>query len=288
MWQLLIAFYFVFGATSYMLRRELAQKLPGDNRVINAIFFLFFLFPAGIVLSLFFPHDLSVGWLNFFFLVVGSIIWPLFYIAAFNANKKVDAGIFAIINNVSPVATLAIALPFLNESVNTPQVLGIVLLIFSGIVAASSQLRGHARASTNGILLCVVSAVVLGIAVAYERWMLGRVDFGAYLIYGWGSQIAWSVFLAREGLRQMPALLGRTSELRGTIITWGTSSVLRSITFILALKLSGSASLVSGASDFMSVAVVIAAYFYLKEREHVLYKSLAAIVGVVGLLFIAG
>ena len=159
--------------------------------------------------------------------------------------------------------------------------------MLSGILAASSQLRGSAKSSRNGILLCVLSAAVLGIAVAYERWMLGRVDFGAYLIFGWGAQIAWSLFLARKDLRQMPVLL-RASEMRNSIVAWGTSSTLRSISFILALKLSGSASLISAASDFMSVAVVIAAYFYLREREHLLAKSMAAIVGVGGLLLITG
>lgn len=61
MWQLLIIFYFVFGAASYLLRRILAQKLGHRNRLINSVFFLFFLLPAAIILSFFFPHNLDVG-----------------------------------------------------------------------------------------------------------------------------------------------------------------------------------------------------------------------------------
>ena len=286
MWAALIILYFIFGAASYVLRRELAQKLPEHNRVINVIFFVIFLLPTGIILSFFFPHDLNVGTMNLAFLLGGSIIWPIFYIIAFNANKEVDAGIFAIIGNVSPIFTVGIALLFLHESLSVHQSLGIGLLILSGTLAATSQLHMSRSASINGILLCLLAASVSGVAIAYERFMLTRVDFGAYLIYGWGAQIAWSVILAHRELKNLPTILS-AKDTRQTLLAWGASSTLRSVAFIIALNIS-SASLVSGASDFMSVAVVIAAYFYLKEREHLLYKSIAAAIGIAGLLLIAG
>ncbi len=188
MWQLLILFYFIFGTVSYLLRRVLAQKLGEHNRLIVAVFFLFFLLPATLVLFWFFPHNLNVGWLNLFFLLGGSLIWPLSTIIAFEGNRQVDVGIFTIINNVSPIFTLMIALPFLHENLGAPQFLGIGLLIVSGVLAAASQFNKSSLVSANGMLICLLSAIVLGIATAYERFMLSRVDFGAYLIYGWGAQ----------------------------------------------------------------------------------------------------
>lgn len=286
MWQLSLTFYFILGATSYVLRRVLAQKLGEHNRLINAIFFVFFLLPATIFLSFFFPHNLNVGTLNLFFLFGGSIIWPLFNIVAFRANKEVDVSIFTIINNLSPIFTLVIALPLLHETLKMQQFFGVGLLIVSGVLAASTQLRKHNRASVNGISLCILSAAVLGIAVAYERFMLNRIDFGAYLIFGWGSQIIWSILLAGKELKKLPKLFNKQAETRNVLIIWGATSALKSVGFILALMLSGSASLISAASDFMSVAVVIAAYFFLKERQHMSHKWIAATLGIAGLLFI--
>lgn len=187
MWQLLIILYFIFGAASYLLRKVLAQELGEHNRLINAIYFLFFLLPTTIILSFFFPHNLNVGLLNFLLLIGGSIIWPILAIISFHANKKVDVGIFTIISNLSPIFTLAIALPFLHENLKPMQFIGIGLLILSGVLAASSQLRKREHASTEGVLVCLLSAAVFGIAVVYERFMLNRVEFGTYLIYGWGS-----------------------------------------------------------------------------------------------------
>jgi drug/metabolite transporter (DMT)-like permease len=285
MWQLLIGFYFIFSTVNYLLRRVLAKKLGDHNRLINAIFFLCFLLPETIILSFFFPHNLAVGLLNLILLLGGSIIWPLLGISSFHANKEVDVGIFAVISNLSPIFTLAIALPFLNERITMQQFLGINLLILSGVLAASSHLRKHNRISTEGILMCLLSAVILGVAIAYERFMLNRVDFGTYLIYGWGAQIIWSAILAGKELKKMPLLFSKNLETKKTLITWGTTKALASVCFISALKLSN-ASIISAASDFLSVAVVIAAYFYLKEQEHMAYKLAATIVGIVGLLLI--
>lgn len=286
MWQLLIIFYFIFGATNYLLRRVLAQKLGEHNRLINALFFIFFLLPTGLILSFFFPHDLNVGTINLLLLLGGSIIWPMMNIVAFSANKKVDVGIFAIINNLSPLFTLAIALPLLNENLNILQFFGVGLLILSGVLAASSQLHKHNRSNINGILLCLLSALILGIAVTYERFMLSRIDFGTYLIFGWGSQILWAAILAGRELKNLPKLFTIDTKTTQMLLVWGTTNALKSVAFILALMMS-SASLISGASDFMSVAVVIAAYFFLNERQHMKEKLLAVIVGIIGLLLIA-
>lgn len=286
MWQLLIVFYFIFGATSYLLRRILAQKLEHHNRLINSVFFLFFLLPAAIVLSFFFPHNLNVGPFNLLLLFGGSIIWPILGIVSFRANKEVDVGVFAIIGNLSPIFTLIIALTLLHENIKISQFFGIGLLIFSGLIATSSQLHRHNRLSIKNILICLLSAVVLGVAVAYERFMLNRIDFGAYLIYGWGSQIIWSAILAGKQLKKLPELFNKAAEKRGALIVWGLVSVLKSVAFILALKISGSASIISAASNFISIAVVIAAYFFLKERQHMIHKWLAAAIGIVGLLLV--
>src|SRR6478609_3917549 len=100
MWQILIGFYFIFATTTYLQRRILAQKFPDYSRLINLVFFVFYIFPAGIILSFFFPHNLSIGLVNFAILLGGSFIWPLLNIVAFKANKDVDVGIFTIINNL--------------------------------------------------------------------------------------------------------------------------------------------------------------------------------------------
>lgn len=67
---------------------------------------------------------------------------------------------------------------------------------------------------------------------------------------------------------------------------YGGSNALKSTCFILALLYSGSAALVSAATNFMAVVVIIAAYFVLKEKDNILHKGIASVIGIVGLLMV--
>lgn len=286
MWQLLVIFYFIFGVTNYILRRVLAQKLGEHIRVLNAIFFIVFLLPATIIMSFFFPPDFNISLLNLFLLIAGSIIWPVLGLTSFYANKDVDVGIFTIISNLSPLFTLAVALPFLHDSINGSQAIGIGLLVLSGIIATSSQLKKHSRTSLNGLLFSLLSAVLMGFAIGYESFMLRRVGLGTYLLFGWGAQIVWAAILAGKELKKLPDLF-RQKGTGKTLTIWGGTKVLGSVTFISALNISGNAAIISAATNFLSVAIVIAAYFYLKERQHIFQKVLGVGIGVAGLLLIA-
>lgn len=284
MWQLSLFFYFVLGVVGNLMRRVLAQKFSHYNRLISGVFYLFFLLPAAIVMGLTHPHDLHIGGANVAYLLTGSLIWPLYNLSAFRANKDVDVAIFSIISNLSPLATLAIAIPFLGEHLNTRQYAGILVLILSAMIAVQPKLRGHHRANVNGILWCLLTTTILGVAIAYERFMLNRIDFGSYIIIGWSSQIAWMVALTGKEWRYLPDMVRQAGF--KTILAYGSSGALRSCAFILALLWSGSASLISGATDFLTVLLVVAAYFVIHERDHILQKAVASIVGVAGLLML--
>jgi bacterial/archaeal transporter family protein len=287
MLQLLIVLYFFFATTNVLLRRVLARDLGEHNYLINAVFFLFFLFPLSIVLGFFFPHNLNIGLANVLLIIFGNLIWPIAYICAFRANKEVDAGIYVIITNLSPLFTLAIALTFLQEDLTRLQFVGIGLLISSGVLAASTQRKKQNRVSTQGLLICIFCAALFGSGVAYEGFMLQRVDLGTYILLGWASQTVWALILAGKHLRKLPQLFYKGAKKRRSLIVWGATNALKAATFIVALKISGSASIMSASSNFIAVAVVISAYFFLHERQHMLEKWLAAGIGIAGLFLIA-
>jgi uncharacterized membrane protein len=93
------------------------------------------------------------------------------------------------------------------------------------------------------------------------------------------------MFLHRA--KKLPSLFHKSKKTTQILLVWGTANVLKSVMFILALKTSGSASVISAATDFLSVVVVIAAYLFLNERQHMLHKWLGAVIGIGGLLLIA-
>ncbi|HEY4487499.1 MAG TPA: hypothetical protein VI483_01905, partial [Candidatus Paceibacterota bacterium] len=250
MWLIFLFLFFILGATNSLMRRVLAQKFAEHNMLLNGMFYVFFLLPAGLGLMLLFPPTLYIGSIDALWLIGGSIIWPLFNIAAFRANKTVDAGIYTIVANLSPLFTLAVAVPLMGENVSLPQYAGIGLLMISGVIAVAPGIKNN-KLVISGLLFALVSTALLGLGVAYEQFMLNRLDLGTYLLYGWGSQILWMVLLAAPKWKYVPTVVKKIG-LR-TLLVWGSANALKSCCFILTLFFLGSASIMSGATNFISI-----------------------------------
>lgn len=280
-----LSLFFTFSVFSYLLRRNLAKDFTRYNRLIHAIFFVLFLLPTGLIASRFFPNNLDVGWENLLWLGLGSLVWPVANIVAFRANHKLDAGTFSILNNLAPISTLLIALTILGETPSSKQILGAILLILSGIVIAVPLVQYRLIIGSREILIGVLSAVIIGVGYSYERFMLTRIDFGAYLVLGWGSQVLWAAILAAKEYKYLPKLWSNV-KLRSPILAYGLTNALRGMCFVTALSLA-SASVVGPAANFLSVIIVIAGYFILGEKDHLLNKLLAVAIGISGLLLIS-
>ncbi len=285
MWLIFLALYFVFGTASYLIRRTLAHKFDQYNALLNATYFVFFIIPTAIIWGLMVPHNFDIGAANFIYLIVGGLIWPLFAVLAFRANKDVDVGIFVVILNTSPIFTLLIAIPFLNESLSSQQYIGVTFLIAAGVLAGLSQLRSSAKLSKTGIIYSILTAAALGTGIAFERFMLNRIDFGTYLIVGWGMTGVWMAIFA---YRQWPKLGGMLRQIGSkSVVAYGLLNTLKSIFFILGILISGSAALFSPAASFLAVVVVITAYFVLRERQHMPQKITSAGIGILGLILLS-
>jgi drug/metabolite transporter (DMT)-like permease len=283
-WQLLLTAYLILGTAGYLIRRRLAQTLTKHNRLVNGFFFIAVLYPLGLIVAAFSSPNLSIGWQNIVFLLAGSGIFPLINLLAYRANRDVDAGLYTILNNLTPIITIVAASLLLQEKLNDQQLLGAVVIITSAFVATLPKLQKRSASSSAGMLFALASVSLLGIAIVYERWMLTRIDFGAYLVFGWGAQTLWMLILAWPEKKNIRILRVKKNFL--PILGYGVTNALKGLCFVAALKLSGNASVVGAFASFMAVMVVLSAYFILKEREGLLFKVGAALIGTIGLIIL--
>lgn len=228
--------------------------------------------------------NLAIGWQNLVFLLLGSALFPLINLLAFRANRDVDAGLFTILNNITPIITIVIASLLLNETLNDQQLLGAVLIIASTFLATLPALHRNAGGTSTGIVLAIASVSLLGLAIVFERWMLTRIDLGAYLVFGWGAQALWMGIIAWPVRKEVNILLNKKHFL--PVAAYGFFSACKGLCFVSALKVGGNASVVSASASFVAVMVVIAAYVVLKERRWLWFKISAAIIGTAGLLIL--
>lgn len=270
------------GTVAFLLRRRLAVTLEQYNRLINGFFFLIVLYPLGLIVASYTKPNLDIGWQNSLLLLIGSGGLPIYSLLAFRANKNIDAGFYSILSGLTPIITIALASMLLNETLNPKQRFGAFIVILSTLLVALPRLNHRSRLNSSGLMLGLISVSLLGIAIVFERWMLTRIDFGAYLVFGWGAQTLWMTIIAwpeRKNLKILQKKANFTS-----ILWYGIANAFKGLCFVGALKLSGNASLIGASASFLSVLVILSAYFFLQEKEWLWLKIVSAVTGVVGLM----
>lgn len=283
-WQALLIIYLLLNTATYLLQRKLGQKLESHRRLVAGFFFLIIHYPTGLFVAFFLAPDLAIGWLNILFLLIGSWVFPLINVLSLKASKDVGAGRFTILSNVRPIVTVAAATLLLNESLNNHQLLGAIIIVTSAFLVTLPNIRQRSKTKSSGLLIALLVFVLAGLATVYERWMLTRIDLGAYFVFGWGAQTLWMALIAWPERKHLKVLKDKTNFF--PILGYAVASSVKGVCFIAALHLSGNASLFGVFSSFTAIMVVPAAYFILKERQWIWLKILAALIGTVGLVIL--
>jgi drug/metabolite transporter (DMT)-like permease len=281
-WQLLIAIYLVLSTATYILQKKLGTSLPNHKRLVSSFFFLAIHYPMGLLVAAFSSPHLAIGWLNVFFLFVGSWVFPIINIVTLRANKDIDAGLFAVLSNLTPIVTIIAASILLKEDLNHTQLVGATIILVSAFLVTLPGLRLRTRNTASGLTFAVIAISLSGLATVYERWMLTRVDFGAYLVLGWGAQTLWMAVVTWPQRKNLKVL--KNKRYFPALLSYALAASVKGIVFIGALRLTTNVSLLSAITSFLAVMVVIAAYFALKERRWLWYKVGAAIMGAIGLV----
>lgn len=283
-WQVLLAVYLVLNTATYILQRKLGQTLAKHRRLVAGFFFLVVHYPMGLLVAFSLSPHLAIGWANAVLLLVGSWVFPLINILALRASKDVDAGHFTILSNVTPIVTIVAATVLLNEQLNHQQLVGAAVIIASAFIVTLPYLRAHKRSKTSGVTIALIVFLLAGLATVYERWMLTRIDLGAYLVFGWGAQTLWMALTAWPERNSFKILKNKKYFM--PIMGYALASSIKGVCFIAALQLSGNASLFSAFASFTAIMVVPAAYILLKEKQWLWLKILAAATGTVGLIIL--
>lgn len=283
-WQFLLIGYLILGTASYLWRRQLAKTFARANRLVNAFFFVFVLYPIGLTVAAFTHPDLSIGWASFWMLVAGGALFPLVNLLTYRASQDMDAGLFTVISDLIPVVSVASGWLLLNEGLSGRQLIGAGIILAAALLVTIPQFKAHIRSNRTALLCAFAAVILLGLGFVFERYMLTRMDFGAYIVFGWGLQMVWGVIFALPERKSYKIL--KDPKIRSHLLGYSLSSTFRGLCIVGALYLSGNVSVVMASASFLTVLVVVAAYFILREKDWLLLKLGAAALGVTGLVLI--
>jgi len=274
-------FYFVAATASPLQRRHLATTRETDAGQIDFAFRVMFVCTVlSLILALFqrpqLHDDLGrVAWLALACGLFGAVALATGYIA----QRRVEAGTFALVGNIYTPVTIVLASVFLNERLTPLQVVGTLLLLIS-VVMVSRKHRLTRWRFDKYFVLVVISGLALGAVLTAERSLIKDNGLTAGTWISWSAQ---SLFLAAA------ALVSRQKsqhDLRDTAVT-SSLRFLQQLSWVVLVTVVANLSLVSAVTTFKIVLVFVAAAVWLHEREDLRRKIIGSLIAVVGLLLMA-
>jgi len=285
-WQLSISLFFLFSVMQSLWQRVYLKTSTLPESIPPAFAYLFGVMPLAIIVGLATRH-IHVDWgMTTVLLLIGEGIFiGLFNWLSYKAIKRMHISQFQVIFQLYGVTAVVFGWLLLGERLSPAQLVGSALLITGALLAATShkQQKSIHGLRNDAVFLAAMAAVSLGIGLVIEKAALGRMDMGAYFIFGFGTQTIALLVIAAHDLPKLRREHITWPQFRGPL-AFGILSCLIGFTYIYALRKVDNVSLVTMVSTFQLPLTVLAAFIILKERDNLTRLALACTIGFVGLL----
>ncbi|HEX5798083.1 MAG TPA: EamA family transporter [Candidatus Saccharimonadales bacterium] len=281
-WQIAIILHLIFTAMFALVQRNISRQFQSHARVATAFFY-----PIVSLMGITYGalnYDISFNFsiYTWLFLAANGFIFASTFISAFKSNSHIDAAQFAILQSTRAIFTVIIAAIILGERMNELQLLGILVLTISAGLVAVRRTTAKTFTVSKWSWLAIFSAFALALATTNEKYFLGEMNVGTYMVIGWGFQTMAVMLLATgrwhtlkdfgpNGIKQLVYL----GILRG----------FQGITFVLALS-QVDVSLIAGIMSYQTVLIFIGGIIFLHEREHLYRRFAGSMLATVGLLLL--
>lgn len=262
--------------------RPLAVKLTRAQFQVTAVFFtgLYLLsLPVAFLVSDVYLSDLAEWWP---LLVFASVAFGLQNVGLFWALRYMDAAISSLLGMLGTVAVVVMATLILDEGLTLQQLAGAAVIVASITYVLSAKVNaGERRHWTLGLIISIVTAALLGIGATGEKYLLGHMELGSYLVFGWGMQ--WLLILGTSLVyqpRQFKTVLqpGNAKLLAAAT----TARTLGALGFVANLLILNNLSKVAVLSGLKVIFVGILGVFILHERQFVRRKIVGAVAAAIG------
>lgn len=196
-----------------------------------------------------------------------------------------------VLGMLTNVVVVVLGWTLLGEVLTTAQFVGGGVLLVAALIAIWAPTKTkvgnfeHISITTVSIALC--AAILLAIGLVTEKALLAHTEIGGIFLVSWTAQALGMVLLAHKDIvKYGTKLLLSKKDLRlATII--GVCNGLQGVLYIYAIFHADNISLITLIGTVSLPLTVLAAYIFLREREHHLLMWLSVAISTVGLILMA-
>lgn len=271
--------YFAAATLSPLQRRWIALKREPEG--LGQIDFAFrvsiVVAMFSLMIPMFVPLELHGSYAKLAILAcITGVTGAGYAIASFTAQRYVEAGVTALIGNISAPVTIILATIFLGESLDLPQIIGAGLLIV-GVVIVSKKHYAKRFSFDGPFMLMLFGSLCMGIALTSERALQIQTGLSAATILSWWSQAAClgaAALVAGRKSSYTPRDVAITGILRASVgVSWVT------VLFLVA-----NLSIVASITTFKVITIFAISALLLGEHDDMHRKVVGSIIATAGLL----
>lgn len=269
-----------FFAIFYILSRTFLKEKNSDPIIYAIVFNLVcavliatVALKNGFLLPDFHRYALNLGLM--------TILYTGSQILVFKASKVIEASEFIIFSSTRALWTILVALLFLGEPFNLSKIVGTILILFS-VVFVSLKKKGIKL--QKGHWYAFGAAFCIGVGLANDAYILRTSDAFTYGALAFILPGILTMLVSPSSTMKLKNYLN--IKLISKILLLSVFYCIGFISIYIAYQKGGAASQIAPIGQSVVVLTVLLAALFLKERDNLLKKIIAAIIVSIGVLLL--
>lgn len=279
-WLLIVFINVVAISVAYLFQR-LAMKKEDSDPLLSTIIFQFLLgfvtIPFAVAKGFTWPNWAEL-WPYFLF---STIMYALGSVMFFKSIKLIEASEMTILSGAGAIVTVLCAYIFLSERLVTIQYFGALLVVLSILLI---QYRKQKFVFSRGAILALFATSLFAFGTISDMMIIKTYDAIAYAgLMSFFPGLMLCLMYPRK-IKELPRAIKTINK---NLLAYALIYSIGVITFYMALAKGALLSQVSVISKTNIVLTVILAAIFIKERDHLWRKVIAAVICMVGVILVA-
>ena len=280
MWFLFVAMYIILAVSFTQFYKIVLNTSKSDGTLTVLLQFIAGL--SALLLSPFFKFTFPTDWKVYLLLGIACIFYALSDRMNTTVRSGIEASTFSIIKQLSTVFMILAGLLFFKEQFVWKKVIGAGLIIFSNVLIFYK--KGNQKIDKY-VLLGILSNIIYSIALFLDVNISDSFNLAFYVAITLLVPALFITIAERVKLSNIKNVF-KTGDKKAILITglcWGTMIVVQ----LRAYQL-GEATSVAPLCALTVIGNVVVGYLFLKERNNLLKKLIAAILIIISVFLIKG
>ncbi|OGK19341.1 hypothetical protein A3G67_00360 [Candidatus Roizmanbacteria bacterium RIFCSPLOWO2_12_FULL_40_12] len=278
---LLLTLVSVFGVSFAVILQRVLMKGDRSNPYSYAIVFQLIIAILNLLIAIGLGSQIPTLSEKFPYWIVAAILWAGGSLFFFKAIQLIEASEIMIISSSRVIVTILAATVFLHEVFNIQKILGAVFIIVS--IFLVSRLKKGIKFS-KGVEYAFATAVFSGLAIVVDGFNVKSTDPISYNVTVNFLIFLILLFFYPKVFKQWKQLIEASFLKR--MLPIGIFATVQGLAYMLALANGGSSSQVGTIRQASVVVTVILAAIFLKEKDYLGRKFIAAVLVTLGVILL--